>query len=114
MASIEPGIYRIINVRDKTAITVPASSTNTVVGWKTPNQPGQQVRHAYFVLLSNFHTEQNQWLLKYSEGGYHLSDCVYGRYMVVDGTKWGSKVYLGRYPILWEILVLSATENIHV
>lgn len=47
MASIEPCIYRIVNYQRKTAITVPAGNTGTVVSWETPNQPGQQVWDNY-------------------------------------------------------------------
>lgn len=43
MAAIESGIYRIVNVGRKTAITVPAENSSTIVNHKTPNQPGQQV-----------------------------------------------------------------------
>lgn len=43
MATIESGIYRIINVRDKTAITVPASDLNAIVGWEILNQLSQEV-----------------------------------------------------------------------
>lgn len=43
MAIIQPRIYTIVNVEQKTAIIVPAGNTSTVVSLETPNQSGQQV-----------------------------------------------------------------------
>lgn len=50
MAIIESGIYRIVNVGRKTAITVPAGNPGAIVNWETPNQPGQQVWNSYKVI----------------------------------------------------------------
>lgn len=43
MATIEPGIYQIVNVGRGTAITVAAENTNTIVNWETHNGLNQQV-----------------------------------------------------------------------
>lgn len=86
MEGIEPGIYRIVNVGEGTAITVPADNAHRIVGWSTPNQPGQQ------------------WIVRYFAGKYHISDRVHGRYIVVDSAKHLTKAFLGCSPTLWEII----------
>lgn len=91
MPCIDPGIYRIVNVGRKTAITVLAETPNTIVGWKPPNYPGQQ------------------WFVRRSGDKYHIVDCVYGRHIVVDHIKLGAKAYLGTYPTSWELIPVKET-----
>lgn len=86
MTTVEPGIYRIVNYGRGTVMTVPAHSNSMIVGRKTPNQPGQQ------------------WFIRRSGGGYHISDRVYGRYIAVDRAKPPITAYLEDHPTFWEII----------
>lgn len=86
MAKIEPGIYRVVNIRYGTAITVSERQDNTIFNWKTLDQPSEQ------------------WLVRHSEEGYHLVDHVHSRYMAVDVAVSGAMAYLGCDPTLWEIV----------
>jgi hypothetical protein len=106
MANIEPGTYRIVNLRDRTAITIPGYNDGTIVGGKP--LMNQIRRYGALLVVPCFTLITPKWFVRRSGNNYHIEDCVYGRYIVTDSTSRGARASLGRYPTPWEIVPLKA------
>lgn len=91
MLTIKPGIYRIINAGRGTAITVSTESTNAVVGWEVHDQLGQE------------------WLVRSTEGKYHILNTVSGQYMGAGSAKPRAAINLESSPTLWELIPAEET-----
>ncbi|KAL5636748.1 hypothetical protein ACGC1H_000651 [Rhizoctonia solani] len=89
--ALEPGTYRILNARERTAIQVPEHNPTQIVAWKQ-------------------HDEENQkWYLQRSGHGYQLQNRHYDAYLAVSNTDNGGLAYASRYPTTW--IFLKYNEN---
>ncbi|KAH7343626.1 hypothetical protein B0J17DRAFT_643210 [Rhizoctonia solani] len=84
--SLEPGTYRILNVRERTAVQISEHDPTKVITW------GQHKG------------ENQQWFLQRSGHGYQLQNRHYDAYLAVSNTDNGGLVYASKYPTTWVFL----------
>ncbi|KAG8705830.1 hypothetical protein FRC08_001421 [Ceratobasidium sp. 394] len=85
MAPVEPGTYKITNMKSGTALTVSDVDAGTVSCWRRHSDATQK------------------WFLQRSGAGWQFKNCKSGQYLTVSNTKDFSEVYCGRHPISWEL-----------
>ncbi|CAE6437864.1 unnamed protein product [Rhizoctonia solani] len=84
--SLSLGTYRILNVREKTAVQISEHDPTKVITW------GQHKG------------ENQQWFLQRSGHGYQLQNRQYDAYLAVSNTDNGGLVYASKYPTTWVFL----------
>ncbi|KAL5636749.1 hypothetical protein ACGC1H_000652 [Rhizoctonia solani] len=85
-SGLEPGTYRIVNARERTAIQISEHDPTKVIAWEQHNGDNQQ------------------WFLQRSGGGYQLQNRRYHGYLAVCNTDNHALVYASRCPTTWVFL----------
>ncbi|KAG9074432.1 hypothetical protein FRC06_010702 [Ceratobasidium sp. 370] len=98
MPPVQPGTYRIINVKSGTCITV--KNDWDAVGWQKHDGRDQQ------------------WYVQRSGEGYRFKNCETGQYLCLvetrDSKEPRTKVFCGVYPTTWDLRQESKDFNMYI